>query len=352
MSKPVAPVLCHPALSPDGQVLAFQFHGGDARRSGIGLYRLRSGHLIRIPNPPQGWLAFPSFSRDGTRLVAVRSNDVRRTSAIVSIDLRTRAIETVGTRPPDAGSLRFFPVVQPETGNILYVDAADDGGHRLRRIDVQTGTDDVLIGSDAGYSVLFRPFFTDRDTLYVQGIGGQANGGQDGGGQDGGPPDPACAGRTDLVSYRLRPGQAPAIAFPELEAQRAALAGDDPVRGLTGAAGADMLIGVAADLTHNSRGRADWSKSRIVRVDQGRRLEALAHLHGHVLDLCLADDGSVAAFLMQGRGMRGDRTLMILELRSGAVRETGLPARLAAMPAFTPPSRPALVRAAEMPEPR
>lgn len=341
MSRPVAPVLGHPALSPDGAVIAFQFHGSDARRSGIGLYRWRSGHLTRIPNPPRGWLSMPSFSPDGTRLVAVRNDDVRGTSAIVHIDLRTRTVEAAADRPPDSGSAKFFPVVQPQTGDILYVDAADDGVQRLCRIDGQTGSDDVLIGSDAGYSVLFKPFFTDRDTLYVQAIGCLGSGGL-----GTGPQDPACAavGPTDLVTYRLCPGQGPAIAFPDLEAQRPALAGDDPVRSLTGAAGTEVMIGVAADLDAR-RDRADWLNARLVRLTPDGRLEPLADLRGSLSQLCLADDGSVAAFLMQGRrgGMRGERALMVLDLRRGTVQETGLPARLAGMPAFTPPSRPALV---------
>ena len=58
------------ALSPDGRLVAFQWVDRDEKRRGLGLLDWRSGQLTRIPNPPAGSLAEPSFSPDGGHLAA------------------------------------------------------------------------------------------------------------------------------------------------------------------------------------------------------------------------------------------------------------------------------------------
>jgi len=205
------------SLSPDGSVVAFQFigwkNGPHANtREGIGLYDWRTGRLERIKNPPRKLLQSPSFSPDGKQITVVvidSEHTGRITSNIAVLELATGVITEV--TPPNYGLGRHSPVFQPGTDNIVYTVESSTTRAGLMSVDVSRRSEKMLVDPMIGFRYIYRPMFATIDSMYFQGVGPYGEllksrikelGLEQGG---------------STVTYRLRLGDTPEVAFPNVE---------------------------------------------------------------------------------------------------------------------------------------
>ncbi|MBF0166805.1 MAG: hypothetical protein HQL45_04165 [Alphaproteobacteria bacterium] len=169
-------------LSPEGDMVAFQFCNRKVKRCGIGLFDVRTETLTRIPSPPGTDLGHPSFSYDGKKLAAslfCQENctaEEKTTSHIVVIDIETLSMTQVtqGSGLPvkrGRAGIRKYPVFQPGIDNILFVTQAvyPGGGifqYGLALVDMKDGTETILIDPADGFRLaIFRPSFVGADEI-------------------------------------------------------------------------------------------------------------------------------------------------------------------------------------------
>ncbi len=333
------------AVSPDGNTIAFQFEPapkapGGFKHFGIGLYEWRTGKLTRIPNPPDTRLGNPSFSYDGKQLAVFSQgleDGVR--SEIATVDLATQGV-TVLTH--DERSLhvgKTWPVFQPETGNILYVEQPILSKSGLKLINAKGEPQQTLIEPKTGFYSIGTPFFVAKDKIYFNARGPAdkmvqeaiARAGIRGGDQ--------AAGE---ISYELMFSQGPALIFSQVQENVFAHArgpngthDSSAFPSLNGSRNGAVLVHdwgtIAFDLPGLKRHK--FTEYDVYKLDRDGNSTPLTHVRSHLFYTRISYDGSVVAFLTDPT-RENVFDLAVLDMSTGQVTATGLLEKLKADPRF------------------
>lgn len=174
-------VLSDVVISPSGDRVAFTACRQNSSCV-IGLYDVESGVVSALKNP-HGWqLKYPSFSHDGERIVATMlcdSNcDEKWQEAHIVVFAKDDQQPVLLTSGP---GFRGWPVFQPNSGDILFIDQTISLlGPKRRHLsyptlsllvvssgDVRT----VMAGARGQYlSEIFRPAFVEENRIVFSGI--------------------------------------------------------------------------------------------------------------------------------------------------------------------------------------
>lgn len=294
------------ALSPDGHLVAVQFTDHDARRAGFGLYDLKSHDFTPLPPPPGGRAYIdPSFSPDGTSLVAVSDNQ------LYLIDVRSHAAEQI---TDSAQGFKEAPVFAPDGSGVLYVGS---NPARLEFVKFPDRSEIEVLEAKDSFGMISPPAFGGPDRVIFQGVN---------------PRNPEIARQleqfpdprpqTDIHTYGLKFG-----ATPELILKNLWIDGKGKNRWFSG--------------QHDLRASKDGLK--IILIDsvdnspelfliENNSLRQLTHLHAAMRLPAISFDGSTVAFAADP-SHHGSYNLHILDVASGKESTAGLISRLKLPPA-------------------
>jgi len=315
------------APSPDGRVVAFQYHDLSAGQNdlGLGFLDLQSGKLTRIPNPPGKQLSEPSFSRDGKRLAAAMGNlHSLAATQITIIDPAT--LKTVTTVNPNPWEVAY-PVFQPGSDNVLFVATNPGVPKQLRLLDLANNDEHSILDPAEGFYTIFQPSFVGPDDVLFQAMSPRdlalKQSAVDLLGKD--RYDPALR-----ITYRLHFGERPEIFLPELTRSRTGplLPG---IPYLTASRDGETIafIGLSIADPYNEHHQYNYEVFAL-RNGQERQMTNLRSLlaYAHI-----SFDGMTVAFGSDPT-RRKIVDLFVLDMRSGKVTATGLLNKLQSNPEF------------------
>jgi|CXWL01.1.fsa_nt_gi Tol biopolymer transport system component len=155
------------APSPDGKVIAFEYIDRSLGRNylGIGMFNWKTGKLTRIPNPAGQQLSTPSFSEDGKHLlVGISKVNALFPNQIGTVDLTTMKSLALTS----SGLILAYPVFQPRTGNIIYVQSTHGLMNGLNLFNTTTKKEQVIIDEKNGFSHISRLSFIGANEIIFQ----------------------------------------------------------------------------------------------------------------------------------------------------------------------------------------
>lgn len=320
------------AVSPDGETIAFQFSVpfvdelGSRVARGLGLYAWRSGALTRIPNPPGMQLGDPSFAPDGRRLVCLSARrGARSWFSVAILELPSLVHRLV---VPDLGNflIRGGVVFQPGTDRILFGMAnVVLGQTELVLQPVASGQREIVLHQNESFRYIDSLTFAGPQEILFQGLSTRT---------------PRLVARlaefglrhTSQILCRIRIGGQPEIFFPRT-APTGTRAGD-PFQATGVAASRDgaTTVTVTRSLAQPSGARGRHN-SEVFRIEADGRLTPLTQILGRLGYVGIAYNGEVVGFGNDPE-RRNRFDLWTLDMRTGAVADTGLMRRVLAHPDF------------------
>jgi hypothetical protein len=299
-------------MSPDGRVIAFN------ARDGICLFDWRSREFRVVLNPPDSYFQTPMFSPDGGSLVvAVKAN------RIAIIDVATLQVGQVFDASEKYEWIAGPPVFQPGTGRILYVAEGPGVWQHFRLLDPTNGTARTLMDARKGFFAILKPSFVADDEVIFAGMG---------------PQDSDLKREvdsyllhpiSDSLTYRFRPDDRSETTKPEIYEHSLRTAPQTSgVSNLAASRGGETIVYIDLSVTDpNLKGKFNYE---IFKLENGT-ITQMTNLRSHMARLAIAYDGSTAVF-----GSDPTRShawdLFILDLRTGALHQTDLLARMLAHP--------------------
>ena len=293
---------------------------------GIGLFEWRTGKLTRIPNPPRGQLYQPSFSSDGKRLVVAHGVfDGLFPKSLDILDIATLELSEIA--PVDVDP-KLYPVFQPGSENVLYVQYNRYLVHQLSLLNLVTHSETTVLDQRHGFITgIERPSFIGPDNIVFQGTG-PVNQEQRQATLE------FVSDYVSRVSYRLTVGDAQAgFLFPEIQKPHKRRL-DQGIASLSANSDGSIIAFAAQpfDTPTNERGEYNYE---IFKVENGE-VRQLTHLRSYVAYPRISSDGSIVAFGSDPKRVR-DGTgldLFVLDMRTNGITATGLRDRLAGNPEF------------------
>ncbi|MFN9003425.1 MAG: hypothetical protein ACK5ZH_05160 [Alphaproteobacteria bacterium] len=305
-------------LSPNGNVIAFEYTDRFEGRGpvGVGLYDWKNKKLTRIPNPAGQEIRQPSFSHDGKRLlVAIVGGPL--STQIAEINLANLHVTPLTSTP----STREYPVYQPGTDNVLYVNIQGTLSG-LSLIDRSTKKERLIIDPEAGFIMIKRPSFIGKDEILFQGRG----------------PYPielrhkiqALVRGPRSVAYSLKFGGDLQILSEDAEREATKYFNEGAFDSLSASRGGEIITFM--------RVPPDNQEKNGMIVRELNKLEAgvvsqLTHLGGPMMLVAGSYNGEVAAFVVDTDGTGKDE-LFIYEMGPGNITPTNLLAAIRSDPAF------------------
>lgn len=308
-------------VSPDGKKVAFEYINEPTGRGviGLGIYDIDSKRAIRVPSPPGKQLSMPSFSPDGQRLLVsvVRHGSVRG-RGIAEVDLRTMQITEITEIKDD---YIFYPVYQPETGNILYWFYWNYAFFGLRLLDPHTGATQELIGKKDSFNFARRAFFIGPNEVMFQA-----------GGWHGFPHLQAArekiASPGGEVAYIMRIGEKPELFSLEAELDRG-WANNSAFPQFS--VSHDGRV-IAFMRWKKQKKRARTSVRELYRFSGGQ-IAQLTEINHHINMPFMSANAATIAFLSDIDHPR-ILDVLIYDMRTGAVQQTHLLEEIATSPIF------------------
>jgi Tol biopolymer transport system component len=293
------------ALSPDGSTVAVRFTDRELKKSGLGLYEWERGRFTPIRNPASDRsFSDPSFSPDGTRLVAVSGNQ------IVVIDLATLGI----TQVTEGGQgFKESPTFLPDGSGILYVLS---NPARFMLVNLADRQEKQMLDPLVGFGTISRPCFGGPDRIIFTASAPRN-------------PElyaelekfPGSRPDRDVHVYGMKFGEQPQLILNNLwlEGKKRSrwFAGEGSLQ-----ASKDARRIVFIDYAESSAGPDNNVDQELFVIDDGA-LRQLTHLNASLMAAAISyDGGTVAVGCDSGRSMSHD--LCVIDMNSGKLRKVGL----------------------------
>lgn len=315
------------AISPNGEVIAFQYLDKQHGHRGIGLFEWKTGKVVPIPRPSgKNHMGAPSFSTDGQRLLAMVADS--SSGELVSIDLRS--LERMTLAP--ARRNWSMAVAQPGTDNVLLVMGGHGTLYHLILVDTKTGKETVVLKKGDGFAVgIFTPSFIGPDEIVFEAIG---------------PRDPALKqGVSELsphiaanIPYRLKFGERPEFILSKEWANK-----EMPRHpGFSSLSASDdgSVFAFIAPSRIEPLDAQKFINFEIFVVKAGT-LRQVTNVRSHLAYAKVSRDGDTVVFGANAdrAALRGGAShdLYVLDLRTGSLTSTSLPKRLQDHPDFRLP---------------
>lgn len=308
-------------ISPDGQVVAFQYQDKPQGLHGLGLLNLETGALTRIPSPQGKHLGSPSFSYDGKKLAAViGENRAFSVSQIVVIDLATLQL----TQVTEGRAPRYYPVFQPGTDQILYVVGGLGVSYHLRLLNISDHTETTVLKKQDGFLVVItRPSFVTSNELIFQAISPSDSKMKESVKQ-------LTGSEVAQVSYHLQFGGRPEIYLPQLESKRRR--SWEPGMSWLSASenGKEVVVVHLSNVEPRTKGVG--YNYELFKLENGK-LKQMTNVRSHIQAAHVSYKGSKVAFGSDSKRRR-EWDLFVLDMKTGIVQATNLLKRLATHPEF------------------
>jgi Tol biopolymer transport system component len=311
--------------SPDGRIIAFEYIDKSLGRNhlGLGLLEWQTGTLTRIPNPLGKQLSEPSFSYDGKQLVV--GQGVAGSLFPVQLAVIDIATLSVSELTPESRFPKSYPVFQPGSGNILYVQYQDYLVRVLILFNPLDQSESVVLDRRNGFVAgLSRPSFVKDDEIVFQGSG------------------PADFNMQKLaldlthnaaaaIAYRMRFGGPPTFLSAEAERHVYLHSIEGAFANLSASREGRTIIflGRSPDKPTDESGEIN----RELFTFENAAIAQVTNLHRYMWYARISYDGSVVVF-GSDPNRRRVTDLFVYDMRTKEITATGLLDRLRAGPEF------------------